>query len=95
MLKIFTILLNPFAPHITEELWETCSFDSKMVAQQQWPQYDEAKCKDTSVEIAVQLNGKLRARITVAADIDKEGALTVAKADAEVASALAFLNSME
>ncbi len=87
-LKIFTILLNPFAPHITEELWETCSFDSKMVAQQQWPQYDEAKCKDTSVEIAVQLNGKLRARITVAADIDKEGALTVAKADAKVASAL-------
>ena len=87
-LKIFTILLNPFAPHITEELWETCSFDSKMVAQQQWPQYDEAKCKDTSVEIAVQLNGKLRARITVAADIDKEGALTAAKADAKVASAL-------
>jgi leucyl-tRNA synthetase len=87
-LKIFTILLNPFAPHITEELWETCSFDSKMVAQQQWPQYDEAKCKDASVEIAVQLNGKLRARITVAVDIDKEGALAAAKADAKVASAL-------
>ena len=73
-LKIFTILLNPFAPHITEELWETCGFDSKMVAQQQWPQYEEAKCKDSSVEIAVQLNGKLRARITVATDIDREGA---------------------
>ena len=59
-----------------------------MVAQQQWPQYDEAKCKDASVEIAVQLNGKLRARITVAVDIDKEGALAAAKADAKVASAL-------
>ncbi len=87
-LKIFTILLNPFAPHITEELWETCGFDSKMVAQQQWPQYEEAKCKDSSVEIAVQLNGKLRARITVATDIDREGALEAAKSDAKVADAL-------
>ena len=87
-LKIFTILLNPFAPHITEELWETCGFDSKVVAQQQWPQYEEAKCKDSSVEIAVQLNGKLRARITVATDIDREGALEAAKSDAKVADAL-------
>ena len=87
-LKIFTILLNPFAPHITEELWENCGFDSKMVAQQQWPQYDESKCKDASVEIAVQVCGKLRSRITIPVDLDKDGAIQAAKADAKVAAAL-------
>ena len=87
-LKIFTILLNPFAPHITEEVWEHARFDDKMVAQQQWPAYDENKCKEDTIEIAVQLNGKLRSRITVAADIDQQGALAAAKADAKVAAAI-------
>ena len=53
------------------------------MAQQPWPAYDEAKCKDDTVEIVVQVGGKVRARLTVAADISKEDALAAAKADAE------------
>ena len=90
-LKIFTILLNPFAPHITEEVWEAAGF-SGMVAQQEWPKFDEAKCKDENVEIAVQVNGKVRARLNVSVNISKEDALAAAKAEEKVAAEISGKN---
>jgi len=83
--KTFITLLNPFAPHMTEELWEIAGFDG-MLNGTEWPKYDEAKCVDAAVEIAVQVNGKIRARINVAADIDAQGAISLAKADNAVAA---------
>ncbi len=85
-LKIFTLLLNPFAPHITEEVWQANALGEGMASVAQWPSYDEAKCKDATVEIVVQINGKLRARLQVAADISKEDAIAAAKADAKIAA---------
>ena len=76
--KTFITLLNPFAPHITEELWELCGFDG-MLNQTEWPKYDEAKCVDSAVEIAVQVNGKIKARINVPAEISSEDAIALAK----------------
>ena len=78
--KTFIILLNPFAPHITEELWELCGFDG-MLNQTEWPKFDEAKCVDATVEIVVQVNGKIRARLNVAADISAADAIALAKAE--------------
>ena len=66
--KTYLILLNPFAPHMTEELWQQAGFEG-MLNEAEWPKYDEAKCADSTVEIAVQVNGKIKARINVAADI--------------------------
>ena len=77
--KTFITLLNPFAPHITEEMWENVGFEG-MLNQTKWPEYDEAKCVESTVEIAVQVNGKIRARINVAADISQADALSLAKA---------------
>ncbi len=87
-LRIFTILLNPFAPHLTEEMWETLQMGKGMVAEQSWPSYDEEKCRDNTVEIAVQICGKLRTRLTLAVDADKESALAAAKADPKIAAAI-------
>ena len=88
-LRIFTILLNPFAPHVTEEVWAANALGEGLVAQQPWPEFDEAKCKDDMVEIVVQVRGKVRARLQVAADISQEDALAAAKADAKVAAEIA------
>ena len=85
-LKIFTLLLNPFAPHITEEVWAVNALGEGLASVAQWPTYDEAKCKDATVEIVVQINGKLRARMQVAADISKDDAIAAAKADAKIAA---------
>ncbi|HIS50684.1 MAG TPA: leucine--tRNA ligase [Candidatus Gallacutalibacter pullistercoris] len=85
-MKIFTLLLNPFAPHITEEVWEANALGDGLASAAQWPVYDEAKCKDATVEIVVQVNGKLRARMQVAADISKDDAIAQAKADAKIAA---------
>ena len=86
-LKTFLILLNPFAPHITEEIWEEQNFGG-MLNQQSWPAYDEAKCVDATVEIAVQICGKIKARMDVPADASKEQLLEIAKADATIAAIL-------
>ena len=83
-------LLNPFAPHMTEELWEKLGHDhSQQLAYYPWPSYDEAKCVEATVEIAVQVNGKVRARLKVPADITAEDAIAAAKAEPAVAEALA------
>ncbi|MCD7863205.1 MAG: leucine--tRNA ligase [Lachnospiraceae bacterium] len=76
--RTFLLLLNPVAPHITEEIWRTVGFEGR-VYQQTWPTYDEEKTKEDMVEIATQVNGKLRGTITIAADTDKETALAAAK----------------
>ena len=88
-LRIFTILLNPFAPHVTEEVWAAQGLGEGLVTQQAWPSFDEAKCQDDTVEIVVQVRGKVRARLTVAADISKEDALAAAKAEPKVAGEIA------
>ena len=85
--SVLLTLLNPFAPHITEELWQQSGFAGQ-IAHAKWPEYDEAKCVESTVEIAVQVNGKLRARLTVAADIAKDDAIALAKADPAVANAI-------
>jgi len=86
-MEVYLILLNPFAPHVTEELWEKCGFPGQLNAQK-WPAYDEEKCREDSVEIAVQVNGKIKARITVPADIGEADAVAAARADAKMAAAL-------
>ena len=81
-LKIFCLLLNPFAPHITEEMWEMMGFDrEKLCCEQEWPAYDESKCKEDTIEIAEQINGKVRGRIIVPADISAANAIAAVKAD--------------
>lgn len=84
--KIFTVLLNLFAPHICEEVWEKMNFGDKMVCQQQWPKYDESKCVDKTIEIVLQINGKVRSHMTASADIGKDDALASAKKDAKIAA---------
>ena len=84
----FLIILNPFAPHVTEEIWSRQGFDG-MVATAEWSTYDEAKCVEDQIEIAVQVNGKVRGRISVASDISKDGAIEAAKADEKIVEALA------
>jgi len=86
--RTLLILLNPFAPHLTEELWEQMGFEG-MLYETAWPEYDEAKCRQQEVEIAVQVNGKIRSRISVAADISDADALALAKAEEKVAAEIA------
>ena len=71
-------LLNPVAPHITEELWQIIGNEGR-VYQTAWPQYDEAKTVESTIEIAVQINGKMKATVKVAADVDKDTAIAAAK----------------
>ena len=84
-------LLNPFAPHITEELWEMLGFEG-FCSLADWPEYDENLCTDSEVEIAVQVNGKLRGRITVAVDADRETVLAAAKSSEKVATEISGAN---
>lgn len=91
-LKIFTILLNPFAPHVTEEVFEICKLGDGIVAEQKWPEYDEAKCKDETIEIVVQVNGKIKTKLNIPVESEKNAVLDMAKADANVAKAIENMN---
>jgi len=86
-LRIYLVLLDPFAPHICEEIWENMGFGG-MIVDQTWPEYDEAKCVEETVEIAVQITGKVRARIVIPADFTQEQAIEAAKADPTIAGLL-------
>ena len=77
-LKTYLILLNPVAPHITEEMWEAIGENGR-VYQQTWPEYDEAKTVESTVEIAVQINGKTKSTINIAKDADKDSVIAAAK----------------
>ncbi len=85
--RIYLLLLNPFAPHMTEEIWQKLGYGGQ-IAHAQWPVYDEQKCVESTVEIALQVNGKIRSRIAVPADVSAEAALAAAKADEKVAPLL-------
>ena len=78
-LSVFLRLLCPFAPHLCEEMWEQLGGEG-LCSTAQWPDYDESKCVDDEIEIAVQVNGRVRDRFTVPADIDAAGAIAGAKA---------------
>ena len=86
-LSVFIRLLCPFAPHLAEEMWETLGM-SGFASLASWPEYDEAKCVDSTVEIAVQICGKLRGTVMIAADATAETAIAAAKANEKVAQAL-------
>ena len=85
-MKVFTLLLCPFAPHVCEEVWEKNHLGEGLCSLAAWPVYDEAKCQESTVEIVVQVNGKLRGRMKVSADIAKEEALEAAKKEEKVAA---------
>ena len=91
-LRIFTILLNPFAPHVTEEVFEMCKLGDGIVAEQKWPEYDEAKCKDETIEIVVQVNGKIKTKLNIPVESEKNAVLDMAKADANVAKVIENMN---
>ncbi len=80
-LRTFLLMLNPFAPHVTEEMWATLGYGEMLAKDGTWPDFDEAKCVDATIEIAVQVNGKLRSKLTVPADIAAADAIAAAKAD--------------
>jgi leucyl-tRNA synthetase len=80
--KTFLTLLNPVAPHITEELWSLAGFEGR-VYNTQWPEYDEAKTVESTIKLVVQINGKTRAVVDAPADIDKDSAIAMAKAAVE------------
>ena len=84
-LSDFLILLNPVAPHMTEEMWEMNGFDG-MLCEQKWVEYDEAKTVESTIEIPVSVCGKLRGVISVPADADKDTVIAAAKADEKVQS---------
>ena len=87
-LKTLIILVNPFAPHVTEEMWANCGYGEMLAKDAKWPSFDEAKCVDSTVEIVVQINGKIRARLSVPTDIESDKAIALAKNDEGIAAAL-------
>ena len=87
-LRVFSILLNHFAPHVTEEVYEACKLGEGILAEAAWPAYDESKCIDESIEIVVQVNGKIKAKLNVPVDATKDEMLTLAKAESKVLAAI-------
>ncbi len=87
-LMTFITLLNPFAPHLTEEINEVLG-NREMLARAKWPEYDPAKCVDAAVEIVVQVSGKIKARLMIPTDSIEEAVKALVMADANVQAALA------
>ena len=90
-LRVLMLLLSPFAPHIVEEMWELTGYAAKtgkMAMQNEWPVYDEQKTVESVKELAVQINGKLRATVTVPADTDDAAVVEAAKAEPRIARQL-------
>lgn len=86
-LKAFVTLLNPFAPHVTEEIWSAQGYGG-MLAGGNWIDFDEAKCVDNEIEIVVQINGKVRAKLMIPAEIEAAQAIELAKKDSAIAAAI-------
>lgn len=86
-LKTFVTLLNPFAPHVTEEIWAAQNYGG-MLANGHWVDYDEAKCIDDEIEIVAQINGKVRAKLMIPAEIESAEAIELAKKDPAIAAAI-------
>ncbi|MDO5547682.1 MAG: leucine--tRNA ligase [Eubacteriales bacterium] len=85
--KTLLVLLNPFAPHVTEELWNLCG-ESDLLSLHTWPEFDEAKTVEDTVEMPIQINGKIKAKIQVPQGCDKDTALELAMADEKVIAAI-------
>ncbi|PYL02322.1 MAG: leucine--tRNA ligase, partial [Verrucomicrobia bacterium] len=92
-MRMLLVLLNPFAPHLTSELWEKLGSKFRIgpaeITQQPWPSYDEALLVEAEVEIAVQINGKMRARLKVATDANEETLKVAALALPKITEAIA------
>ena len=85
--RTLLMLLNPFAPHLTEELYEICGFEG-VLNEQAWPKYDEKLCVDETVEIVVQVNGKIRTKMNIAVGAEKDDVLAQAAAEPKVAEVI-------
>ena len=86
-LKEFLIMLYPFAPHITEEMYQNCGFGG-YIHDAKWPEFDESMCKDDEIEIAVQINGKLKDRAVISADAAQDEVLELVKKNQKIAAEL-------
>ena len=86
-LKTFVTLLNPFAPHVTEEIWAAQNYGG-MLSDGHWVDFDEAKCIDDEIEIVAQINGKVRAKLMIPAEIESAEAIELAKKDPAIAAAI-------
>ena len=82
-LRDLLLIINPFAPHVTEEIWENMSFGG-MLNEASWPEFDEAKTVDDTVEIVLQVMGKVRSRVTIPVDMPKDEVLALAKEDEKI-----------
>ena len=82
-LRDLILIINPFAPHVTEEIWENMGFGG-MLNEAQWPSFDEAKTVDDTVEIVLQVMGKVRSRITIPVDMPKDEVIALAKEDEKI-----------
>ena len=90
-MRTLLLLLSPFAPHMCEELWESMGFAGeagRMICQMAWPAYDESKTIASTVEMAVQVQGKLRGAVSVPVDSEESAVVEAAKAVEKVARAL-------
>lgn len=94
-LKIFTILLNPFAPHVTEEIFEIQRLGTGMVCEQAWPEFNESKCAQSTVEIAIQINGKIKAKLIVPKNMSKDEVINLAKNDEKIVPLLKDKNILK
>jgi len=90
-LKTLLVLVNPFAPHVTEEEWNVLDFGGT-VTDQSWPEYDESKCVADTVEIVVQICGKIRARMNIDVSLSAEEVIALAKQDETIKEAIAGKN---
>lgn len=86
-LRTFITLLNPFAPHITEEMYENVGFGG-MLNQQKWPEYDESLCVDDTIEIVAQINGKVKAKLVISVDEEKDEVINKVKSEPKIQQAL-------
>ena len=91
-LAVFSILMNPFAPHVTEEVWNVCALGDGILAEAKWPEYDESKCVDDTVEIVVQVNGRIKAKLMIPANAEQAEAIALAKEDEKVQEAISSMN---
>ena len=80
-MRIFTLLLSPFAPHVAEEVWEKCNLGESFASIAPWPVFDETKLKNEEIQIVLQVNGKFRGRINCPCGISEEDVLKKAKDD--------------
>ena len=90
--KALLKLLSPFAPHIVEELWEIQGFEGGMACQQSWPEYDEDKTVDESVEIAVQINGKFKTKLVLPLDSEEDEVFAAVMEEDKVKKATENMN---